>query len=308
MKARRWLTTLAAAALLAGACGQEAPELAGDSASGYPVTIRAANGEVVIRERPERIISLSPTSTEMLFAIGAGDQVIAVDDFSNYPPEAPRTNLSGHQPNAEAVAQRRPDLVVVANDLNDIVASLNALDIPVVLHPAAAKLEDSYEQIEQLGAATGHVAEAARVVGAMQSRVRELTRRVEDAPRLTYYHELDQKLFSVTSNTFIGQVYSLANLENIADEAATQGNDYPQLSAEFIIRADPDLIFLADTKCCGQSAETVARRPGWAGITAVRTGAVVELDDDIASRWGPRIVELLEVVVDTVSKLEGARR
>jgi iron complex transport system substrate-binding protein len=137
----------------------------------------------------------------------------------------------------------------------------------------------------------------------MQSRINDLAgaRRTRG---VSYYHELDQKLFSVTSNTFIGEVYSLVGLRNIADAVKEAGNDYPQLSAEYIIRADPDVIFLADTKCCGQSARTVAARAGWNGIAAVRSGAIVELDDDIASRWGPRVVDYLRIVADALTELE----
>jgi iron complex transport system substrate-binding protein len=243
----------------------------------------------------------------MLFAMGAGEQVVAVDDQSNFPADAPKTDLSGFQPNAEAVTEHKPDLVVLSDDINDIVKSLSALKIPTIQHGAATEVNDSYDQIEQLGAATGHIGEAARVVAEMRGRIDDLTQSNEGAG-LSYYHELDQKLFSVTSNTFIGQIYALTGLRNIADATKEAGNDYPQLSAEFIVQVDPDVIFLADTKCCGQSARTVAGRPGWNSITAVRNGAVVELDDDIASRWGPRIVDLLEVVVERVSELERADR
>ncbi|MCA1670665.1 MAG: ABC transporter substrate-binding protein, partial [Actinobacteria bacterium] len=120
----------------------------------------------------------------------------------------------------------------------------------------------------------------------------------------TYYHELDQTYFSVTSDTFIGQVYSLVGLRNIAGEAKGAGSQYPQLSAEFIIKSDPDIIFLADTKCCDQTAATVSKRPGWGGIDAVENEAIVELDDDIASRWGPRVVDYLRAVVEAISKLQ----
>jgi iron complex transport system substrate-binding protein len=142
------------------------------------------------------------------------------------------------------------------------------------------------------------------VVAAMRSEIEQLAASVpefEEPP--TYYHELDQTFFSVTSDTFIGQIYSLVGLENIADKAKG-GGAYPQLSAEFIIDADPDLILLADTKCCGVTAGKVAGRPGWDQVTAVKTGAVVELDDDIASRWGPRVVDFLRVVVGEVSELQ----
>ena len=122
-----------------------------------------------------------------------------------------------------------------------------------------------------------------------------------DVP-LTYYHELDPTYFSATSKTFIGQVYSLLGLKNIADPADTDGSGYPQLSAEAIIAANPDLVFLADTKCCQQTAQTVAARPGWNVITAVKDGGVVPLDDDIASRWGPRIVDYLRSVAEAVGQ------
>jgi iron complex transport system substrate-binding protein len=244
----------------------------------------------------------------MLFAIRAGSQVVAVDEQSNFPPEAPETGLSGFEPNAEAVARFKPDLVVLSDDVNDIVSSLGALRIPVVVHPAAQKLDDTYVQIEQIGVATGHVGEAAQLVASMKS---DIARLVDQAPKvarpLTYYHELDQTYFSVTSDTFIGQVYSLLGLRNIADRAKG-GGAYPQLSAEFIVRSNPDVIFLADTKCCGMTAEKVAARPGWEEITAVKRRAVVELDDDVASRWGPRVVDLLRVVTSELSDLTPVAR
>jgi iron complex transport system substrate-binding protein len=288
------------------ACAPESTSLVKESGGkSFPVTISAANGAVTVPTKPQRIVSLSPTATEMLYAIGAGDQVIAVDDQSNYPKGVPKTDLSGFQPNAEAVAQRKPDLVVLSDDINEVLKSLGALQIPTIQQPAAKTLRDSYAQIEQLGAATGHIAEAARLVAYMSSSVDRLKRSAPDR-NLTYYHELDQKLFSVTSKTFIGEIYSIAGLQNIADAAQGASTGYPQLSAEYIIQADPDVIFLADTKCCGQTSSKVAQRPGWNRIIAVRNDAVVELNDDVASRWGPRVVDLLEIVVSRVSALEPA--
>ncbi len=253
---------------------------------------------------PERIVSLSPTATEMLFAIDAGDQVVAVDDQSNFPEEAPTTDLSGFEPNVEAIVGYEPDLVVLADDTGDVVAGLEATDVEVLQLPAATSLDDSYEQLEQLGQATGHEDEAADVVTDMQDEIEEITSSLpeRDGEPLTYYHELDQTLYTVTSETFVGQVYDLAGLENVAD-AADDGSGYPQLSAEYILEQDPDFIFLADTKCCGQTAETVAARPGWDVLQAVQQDQVVELDDDVASRWGPRVVDLLRTVVDEVARV-----
>ncbi|HEY4606884.1 MAG TPA: ABC transporter substrate-binding protein [Acidimicrobiia bacterium] len=296
--------------LVVGACGDDVGStttVTGDSTpgSGYPVEISAANGEVTIEQRPGRVVSLAPTATEMLFAIGAGDQVVAVDEFSNYPPEAPTTDLSGFEPNVEAVAALDPDLVVVSDDLNDIVASLTAIQVPVIHLPAAVTLDESYAQIEQLGLATGNLGEATALIGAMQEDIEELVASIPPSEEMsTYYHELDGSYFTVTSETFIGEIYALGGLENIADEAEDAETLYPQLSAEYIIDADPDLIFLADTKCCGESPETVAARPGWAALRAVSSGSVIALDDDIASRWGPRVVELLRAIAEAVIRLD----
>jgi iron complex transport system substrate-binding protein len=121
------------------------------------------------------------------------------------------------------------------------------------------------------------------------------------AEPLTIFHEIDDTLFSVDSTTFIGELYGLLGLRNIADAAEGDSGGYPQLSAEFVVSADPDIIFLADTKCCGQSLETIGARPGWSGLTAVQNGNVVELDDDVASRWGPRVVDFLQSVSDGVA-------
>ncbi|MFZ9402128.1 MAG: ABC transporter substrate-binding protein, partial [Ilumatobacteraceae bacterium] len=115
-------------------------------------------------------------------------------------------------------------------------------------------------------------------------------------------YELDPTPYTVTSNTFIGGVMASLGLLNIAD-GAEEGNDYPQLSAEIIVERDPDIIFLADTKCCAQSAETVAARDGWGELKAVSTGSIVALDDDIASRWGPRLVNLVRTIADAIISL-----
>ncbi len=252
---------------------------------------------------PSAIISLSPSSTEILFAIGAGDQVIAVDSFSNYPAEAPTTDLSGFDPNTEAILGFEPDLVITSGSTDDFVAAMDAAGVPVMQQFAAVSIDDTYAQIEQLGAETGHVAEAAELVLQMQTDIDELTAQASGTG--TFYHELDDTLFSVTTSTFVGNVYSLAGLTNIADAADPDGEffGYPQLSAEFLVDADPDLIFLADTKCCGQNAATVSARPGWDALTAVQEGRIFELDDDVASRWGPRVVDFLRIIVEATATI-----
>lgn len=307
---RRFVVFLVSPALVLAACASEgessrSPAAASAAADGFPVSVMTANGAVTIDERPERIVSLSPTATEMLFAIGAGDQVVAVDDQSNHPPDAPMTELSGFEPNVEAIASYEPDLVVYSTEPGDLGATLEGLGITTMLLPAASTLEDVYDEVEQLGLATGNVDESADLVDDMRAEIDSIVASIETPERpLTFYHELDDTYYSVTSSTFIGQLYELVGLRNIADEAGDAGGGYPQLSAEYIIRADPDLIFLADTKCCGQTARTVADRPGWREITAVRDGNVVPLDDDVASRWGPRVVEYLRAIAAAVAEVE----
>jgi iron complex transport system substrate-binding protein len=250
---------------------------------------------------PHRIVSLSPTATESLFAIGAGKQVVAVDDQSDYPKRAPHTKLSGYTPNVEAIAGYRPDLVVISGDPGGVVEALRKLGVRVLLQPAATNLAGAYAQIRQLGAVTGHARAAASLVTRMK---RSIARAVASAPtrRLTVYHELTPDYYSATSSTFIGRIYKLFRLRNIADAADSNGSGYPQLSAEYILSSNPSLIVLADTRCCGQSAAEVAKRPGWGGLTAVRTRAVVTVDDSVASRWGPRIVNFVSAIAKALSR------
>jgi iron complex transport system substrate-binding protein len=269
----------------------------------FPVTVAAANGSVTIATAPTAIVSLSPTGTEMLFAVGAGEQVVAVDEFSYYPAEAPVTDLSGFTPNIEAIADYEPDLVVVSDDLDGVVGALEGLGIAVLHLPAAQSMDDVYAQIETVGTATGHAAEAAELVATMQSELDSLIASMPGlAEPITFFHEIDNTLYTASSATFIGQVYAMLGLTNIADAVDTADSfGYPQLSAEYVIESDPDIIFLADG-AYGESAETVAARPGWAELQAVLKGNIVAVDADVSSRWGPRIVDFVAVVVEAVTK------
>ncbi len=246
---------------------------------------------------PTRIVSLSPTATEDLFAIGAGKQVVAVDNQSDYPKNAPITKLSGYTPNAEAIAAYNPDLVVVSYDGGHIVEALGKLKIPVLMEPGAATLAQAYGQIVQLGKKTGHSAAAAKVVAGMKAKVAAIAASMpHPSPPITVYHELGTDLYSATSKTFIGRIYTLLGLKDIADAADKTGSGYPQLSEEYIVSADPKLIVLADTVCCGQTVAKVDKRPGWGTVAAVTGNGVLAVNDDIASRWGPRIVDFMQQV------------
>ena len=268
----------------------------------FPVTVEADNGALTLDEEPDAIVSLSATATESLFAIGAGEQVIAVDDQSNHPADAPVTDLSGFEPNVEAIAGYEPDLVIAAYDPGGLVDGLERLDIPVLLQDAAPDLDAAYEQIETLGEATGNVEGAETIVESMRIEIEELAGSAPGAEGATVYHELGPDFFSATSETFIGSVYELFGLVNIADAAdAADAGGYPQLTGEYIVSESPDLIVLADTRCCDQTADTVGERPGWDQIEAVQNGDIVEADDDIASRWGPRTVVFVEQIAESLA-------
>ena len=274
----------------------------GASDSAWPVTVTGDNGELTIDEQPEAIVSMSASATEMLFAIGAGPQVEAVDNTSNYPEDAPVTDLSAFTPNAEAIAGYSPDLVVLSDDMNGIVDALEALEIPVLQLGAAQTLDDSYDQLTTLGDATGHADDAAKVVTEMHHRIGAAVDSVGDAAEgLRVYHELDPTFYSAASSTFIGSVYALFGLENIADGAQDAAGGYPQLSAEYVVQQAPDLVVLADTICCDQTAETFAQRPAFDTLPAVQEGRVLEGNDDIASRWGPRVADFAESVAKTLA-------
>ena len=324
MKLLKLVAALCAIALFATACGDDsgatveaAADAVADQAQEAMADDDSADEDAMAEDDsadedamaedagPEvAIVSLSPTATEMLFAVGAGELVVAADAYSNYPEKAPTTDLSGWEPNIEAIAGYEPTHVFSSSAIE----GLDALGIENVVLPAAVSFDDVYTQIEQVGAATGHIAEAAEVVANMQT---DIAAALDGLPErevpLTYYHELDPTLYSVTSSTFIGEVYSMLGLENAIDAADPDGEafGYPQITEEYLITADPDVIFLADTLTSApQSAATVAARPGWSELKAVQAGNIVELNDDIASRWSPRLVEFIETVAVAVASIE----
>ena len=281
--------TLLAFSSIAAACGSD--------------TTVSTDSTEVVSEAPQKIISLSATHTEILYAVGAGEQVVAVDSMSNYPAESAGvlTDLAAYEPSVEAITAYEPDLVVIGDDFVGLAEQLTAVGIKSWVSSAPTTLDEAYAQIEDLGTAVGRGDEAIALATSMKSEIDAI---IAQAPALdepiSFYHELDDMNYSVTSNTFIGSIYAALGLQNIAD--ATQGDtDYPQLSAEFIVSQNPDMIFLSDTKCCGVTAASVAARPGWEVLSAVQGGGIVELDDDVASRWGPRLVEFVQVLSDGVN-------
>ena len=307
------LVSLALSLVLAACGGVDTVDRATDPTTSpdeqFPVEVLSGpmdkGTHLTIQHEPAKIVSLSPTATEMLWEIGAGDQVVAVDDQSDYPKDVPKTKLSGYEPNVEAVLEYEPDLVVAADDTGDLVANLEKARVPTLLLPAAEGLEETYSQMKRLGAATGHEDEATQDVAEMRKAVDQALADAPDADGLTYLHELTPDLYTASGSTFIGGVYRLFGLENIADRSKVK-DDYPKLSREYVVDADPDLVFLADGQCCGVSLADVEKRAGWEQVAAVRDEQVHVVDEDVASRWGPRVVDFIEQVSKILAERESA--
>lgn len=307
----RTLAVVAIAALALTGCTDNDPEATASPspmaspASAFPVTVAADNGDVTLESRPERIVSLSPTATEMLYAIGAGDRVVAVDPFSYYPPETPvEEALSTFpEPSIEAIAGFQPDLVIFATETGELTTGLAAVGITAAQFDAVDDFDGIYAQLEQIGALTGQLAEAAAVVADMQTDLAAVLAAVPDGTEgLTYFHELDDTFYTVTSKTFVGYIYGLLGLVNIGDAAgAAAGSQYPKMSEETILETNPDLVFLADANCCQVTVADVVARDGWGELTASTTGGVIIVDEDLASRWGPRIIDFMREVVTAVA-------
>jgi len=245
--------------------------------------------------KPDRIISLSPTATEMLFAIGAGEKVVAVDSHSNFPNDVPLTNLSALEPNLEAIALYKPDLVIISFDIGNLKVGLNAVGIEVLMLPAVATVEDALKQILEIGDKTGNEESAERLVLKMRRRINEITVEREGKPELLVYHELDENYYSPSRWSFLGNIYDILGFKNIADEADPDKTGYPKLSAEYILGSNPDIIVTGGLE--NDSLSQFASRPGWNTINAVQNKAIIMVEPDISGRWGPRMVEFCEQIV-----------
>ena len=286
------------------------------------VPLAGASGASARTHPPQCVVSLSPTATETLFAIGAGRQVQAVDKDANYPTHGlPATRVDALNPSVESVIglcrrtpthrSTKPDLVIISYDANSIKEKLSALGVRVLEQDAATSVGGALAEIRTLGALTGHAARADALAASIR---RTIARDVASVPAhpgqaLRVYYELDPTYYSLTSATFVGSLLKSLGAVNIADPQSTSADaGYPQLSAEYIVSADPQLILLADTKCCQATPASVAARPGFATVSAVVDAHVVNLDDDVASRWGPRLGQLMNQLTAAVtSALADAR-
>ena len=308
MKLRTLLPILLAlVAGLAVACGDSVPATATPEAtvaasattppSTFPVTVSDQEGKpLTLAKQPRAIISFSPGVTEILFAIGAGPQVIAADQFSDYPAEAKalKQRVKYTSPDIESALSLNPDLVIMSRAQRASVERFRSAGLPVFYTPEADSLDAIMENVRMWGHLTGHAAEADQVANGMRARIEAVKVKVApvaEGPRAFY--ELSDSLVSAGDKTFIGSILTLLKAKNVASGAAT---DYPQLTAEAVISRDPQVIFLADASSAGQSLETLRKRPGWTSISAVKDGKVYAVDPNTGNRPGPRIVLALEEI------------
>jgi iron complex transport system substrate-binding protein len=267
----------------------------GAAAATFPLTITDDAGrQVMFAQPPQRIVSIAPSNTEILYALGLADRVVAIDSYSNYPPEAAAKPLVGDylEPDLESVVAAEPDLILAADvHLGTVLPELDTLDLPTVVF-APANLDEVFASILQVGVIAGEPARAAELVCELQARVDAVTAAIVGAPRPRVFFELDPGLYTVGPETFVADVIARAGGENIAAAAAEM---WPQLSAEAIVAANPEVILLAD-EVAGVTPEQVAARPGWQGIAAVEQDRIVPIDPDLVARPGPRVVDGLEEV------------
>ncbi len=265
--------------------------VAAPSPAVFPVTVTDSNGkQLVFDSSPESIVALAPSFVEVLFAVGAGDAVVAVDQNTDFPPEAAtRTKLSGFEPSVEGIAALEPDLVIIFFDPGGLEEALEGLGIPVLFLASPQSVEGVFEQIELLGQATGHADDAELLIDGMREGIDAIDEKlaaVPEGPRV--FHEVGPELYTASDDDFVGDLYIILKAQNIA----TGAGPFPQLTEEAVIAADPEVIILADVPAV--TPEEVKARPGWDSVSAVQNDRVFAVDPDLVSRQGPRLVDGLE--------------
>ena len=311
---RTWLLPLTLAlALLAAACAPAATPVsvatptATNETAATPTAPSAQIGvtdglgrEVTLDAPATKIVSLAPSNTEIVFALGAGDRLIGRDDFSDYPPDAAAVPSIGSlypSVNAEAVVALEPDLVLAAGITNpEDVQRLADLGLTVYSSRINTTLEDIYADIADIGRLIGRAEEADAMVADMRARVAAVTTKTSAAAeKPVVFYEIDatepSKPWTPGPNSFIGQLVGMAGGTNAGDIATDQ---YAQLSLEQLVAQDPEVIILGSATYGGQTPELVAQRTGWETLSAVQNGAVYTFDDNLVSRPGPRVVDGLE--------------
>ena len=268
-------------------------------ATSFPLVLTDYLGRMVtIADKPKRIISLMPSATETVCALGVCDQLVGRDTFSNYPPEVMELADLGSpfSVDLEAIVALEPDLVL-ADQFSGVAAALDEFGV-TVFAGVPQTIEEAFAFFRIVGEITGLQTEAALLIGRINGEINELERLVvgrESSPRI--YFELDPTPYSVGPNSFIGELISSAGGVNIVTEVM---GSFPQLDPEFIVASDPEVIVLGDAPF-GETFRTISARPGWSQLTAIKSGRVAELSQsevDVMNRPGPRLGEAIRLLAD----------
>ena len=255
--------------------------------------------ELILDEPAQRVVSLAPSNTEILFAVGAGDQVIGRDEFSDYPNQAntlPSVGGGFGDYNLEAIVDLEPDLVLAAEiNTPEQVKAMEDLGLTVFLLPNPISLEEMYGNLLTVAKLTGHESETEELVEVLRDRVSQVEMGIESAEdQPTAFYELDatdpSAPWTAGSGTFINTLITMAGGVNIASDMEGQ---YLQISVEELLVRDPQVILLGDS-AYGVTAESLSERPGWNNISALLNGRIYAFDDNLVSRPGPRLVDGLE--------------
>ena len=270
------------------------------SAKNATITVTDDLGrEVNLPATATRIVSLAPSNTEILFAVGAGDKVVGVTTYCNYPEAATtKETIGGFSPktiSVEKIVALQPDVVFSAGGLQmPVIEALEKLNIPVVaLDPAT--IDDIYGDIGLVGKITGNEDGATAVVDDMKTRIAAVTEKVSQVPEsdrpTVFWETWDDPLMSAGPTSFIGQMIETAGGVNIFADVEDQ---YPTVSAEEVIARNPQVIMGSDSHGDKLTVEAISARPGWSNIAAVQNGRIYLVQGDIASRAGPRVADAIE--------------
>jgi iron complex transport system substrate-binding protein len=302
-----FLAGLMLAALLLASCAPATPAApaptatAQPAATAAPISLVDGNGRTVTLAKPaQRVISLAPSDTEILYAIGAGAQLLGVDQYSDYPPEAKKLTVVGSgvdKPDTELILSLKPDLVLAAGVVPaDKVKALEDVGLTVFTVPNPTDLDGMYATLRTVAQLTGHAAETEALIASLKARVKAVEDKVAGAksqPLVLYELDATDPNAPWTSGpgTFMDNLIRMAGGRNVGSGLKS---DWAQISTEEVIRQNPDIILLGDFTLGGVTADMVRARSGWGGMAAVKNNQVYPIDDNIVSRPGPRLVEGLE--------------
>src|SRR5215212_6823565 len=277
---------------LLAACSSLSP------ASGNLTFTDGLGREVTLNGPAQRVVSMAPSNTEILYAIGAGDQVVGRDALSDFPETAKAVADIGSTfdaLNTELIVSLKPDLVLAAEiNTPEQVKQLEDLGLTVYYLKNPLTLEEMYSNLEIVAQLTGHQEETATLIESLKARVAAVDEKIAPiSSRPNVFYELDgtdpAKPYTAGKGTFITQLIERAGGHNIASDL----DGYPQLSLEQVVAADPSFIILGDS-AYGVTPESIAARPGWENLSAVKNNQVFPFDDNLVSRPGPRLVDARE--------------